>query len=343
MHSSNLDQPINSDSDSNSDFNLSLNFGIFDFAYVETTSISLDSKRRYKKWLTDGCNGPLKYMLAQDDGRREDLKNYWGRCESALVFLFPYKHQLLSQKRIPIADFVFFSGERDYHLAIRDNLQNWISHSEFAAKYKIFTDTSIDYKIVVDSAPVLERDLAYRAGLGWFGKNSMLINPELGSYFLIGTILLSAKLNLPKRDVQQSRCGDCSECLKRCPTQAITSNGEVDARRCVSCYTTEVFKNIPHSLGQFPGDYFFGCDSCQLACPWNRQVPSQELKLSPSTPIEIFLSSDTQHIMDVITTLGSREYRRKYGQTPFERIGRTGMLKNLRNWIGRAGDGLDLL
>ncbi len=326
------------------------NFGIFDFGYIDITSALPISYDNYEQWLARGLNANLSYLSGERGAIRADLKFYWEKCNSALVFLFPYPHHTYKKKQIPIADFALYGADleddhscRDYHLSIPAKLQALLEQSEFFSE--IFKDKSLEYKIVIDSAPILERDLAYRAGLGWFGKNSMLINSQLGSYFLIGTILLSKKINLPTKQIAQDRCGNCKKCIEACPTQAILPAQKIiNANKCISCYTLEEFKEFPppdgYSKDSEFGNYFFGCDICQKVCPWNKKIINSPINIKKDALLQSFLDQDKDQIIRELSALSSRQYKKKYKQTSFERIGKIGMLKNIKYWRSIAFDDL---
>jgi epoxyqueuosine reductase len=183
----------------------------------------------------------------------------------------------------------------------------------------------------VDSAPLLERDFARRAGLGWFGKNTMLLNKRLGSYFFIGALLLDLQLE-PDPAHDTSHCGTCSACLDACPTQAFTAPGRLDARRCISYLTIELRGPIPEELREPMGDWLFGCDICQEVCPWNRKAPAgNEPAFQPRPDLE---SVDPVELL----SLTEQEFRRRFRGTALMRTKRRGLLRNAAIVLGNQGD-----
>jgi len=182
-----------------------------------------------------------------------------------------------------------------------------------------------------DTAPLLERDFARRAGLGWFGKNTMLLNKRLGSYFFLGALLLDLELQ-PDPVHETSHCGTCTACLDACPTHAFVGPGLLDARRCISYLTIELRDPVPAELRESMGDWLFGCDVCQEVCPWNRKAP-------PGTEATFQPRNDLVRV-DLIELLGLSEegFRRRFRGTALTRAKRRGLLRNAALILGNQGD-----
>jgi epoxyqueuosine reductase len=183
---------------------------------------------------------------------------------------------------------------------------------------------------VVDTAPLLERDFARRAGLGWFGKNTMLIHKRLGSLFFLGALLLDLDL-APDAPFTADHCGTCTACLDACPTNAFTAPYQLDSRKCISYLTIELRGPIREDLRAGVGSWLFGCDVCQDVCPWNRKAPwGQDPELQPRTDLEA---------IDPIELLGLDEaqFRRRFRDTALWRTKRQGLLRNAAIVLGNTG------
>src|SRR5205823_4958254 len=193
----------------------------------------------------------------------------------------------------------------DYHDVLRGKLKTllgWVQTQRPACHGRA----------VVDTAPLLERDFARRAGLGWIGKNTMLINKHRGSYLFLGALLTNLELK-PDPPHEASHCGTCTACLDACPTEAFVAPGSLDARRCISYLTIELRGPVPEELRPGVGDWLFGCDVCQEVCPWNGKPPAVA-----------FPSNDDLQALDPIELLGltEEEFRRRFRGTAITRTKR---------------------
>lgn len=307
------------------DFLLAL--GISQWGYTEISQPT--SYKQFKDWLGKSWDAPLQYLKGDKAETRADLKNYFPEFQSALVFLFDYtqtkKDLMAVDNNLKIASYVLgFDGE-DYHHIVRDRLQK--IKDELLKK-----DPELIIKFSLDTQPILERDLAYRAGLGWFGKNAMIINREQGSYFIIGSLLLSKKLEYVGPKLETDHCGQCRKCLDACPTEAITENRAIISERCLSTFTIEMFKDIePPLLTKNHSEEFFGCDICQEVCPWNDK-PLERLVAKPvqANLITDFFFRPIEKIKKDLESFSNNQFRKTFSRTSLARTGRIGLLKNFK-------------
>jgi epoxyqueuosine reductase len=210
---------------------------------------------------------------------------------------------------------------RDYHKLIRRRLQQLAERIQQAVG-------EFGYRAFVDSAPVLERAFAEKAGLGWIGKNTMLINKRAGSWFFLGELFTDLPLELDAK--AEFHCGTCTACLEVCPTQAFVGPQILDARRCISYLTIELRSSIPLELRPLIGNRVFGCDDCQLCCPWN--------KFSSATEERDFTPRHSLDRADLLTLFGwsEEEFLRNTEGSAIRRIGYECWLRNLAVALGNA-------
>jgi epoxyqueuosine reductase len=196
----------------------------------------------------------------------------------------------------------------------------------------------------VDTGPILERDLARRAGLGWFGKNTNLINPEIGSFFFLGALLVDLELAADEA-FAADRCGTCTRCLDACPTQAFTGPRVLDATRCISYLTIELKGEIPEALREPMGSLLYGCDICQDVCPWNvsfaRDLPDD----SPYAARDALTAKDARQLARELLAMPPEEFMRTFRKSPMKRAKLRGLKRNAAVVLGNVGaaDDIDAL
>jgi epoxyqueuosine reductase len=289
-------------------------FDHFGFAPLDRP-ISMDV---YREWLEAGHHADMQY-LSDHAGIKENPQRLASRARSAIVIAKPYGETPYAENPFPRAlrTALYAKGE-DYHLHFKNELE------EIAAKLRA-EFTGEEFLCFTDSAPILERDLAYRAGLGWFGKNTCLINTERGSLFFLGQILTSLELDVESAK-PADHCGTCNRCIEACPTQALTPR-QLDANKCISFWTIEAKAEMPEELRVKSGDWFFGCDICQTVCPWNEKVYGREkmrtLADSPSAE-EDDLCADLKWVL----SSSNREIQRQLIKSPVSRARPLGLKRN---------------
>ncbi|MET4692716.1 epoxyqueuosine reductase [Endozoicomonas sp. NE40] len=234
-------------------------------------------QQHFKEWLAMGFNGDLDYMERNQDLRfnPESLHPGMTRIISARMDYLPADTETVKILGEPEKAYVSrYALGRDYHKLIRKRLTQLGKMIEAAVGEH-------GYRAFVDSAPVMERPLAQQAGLGWMGKHSLIINRQAGSFFFLGELFTNLPLPVDE-PYDKNHCGRCSSCMDKCPTGAIVEPYRIDARKCISYLTIENSGPIPVELRSKMGNRIFGCDDCQLVCPWNRFAkPTQESDFRP--------------------------------------------------------------
>jgi epoxyqueuosine reductase len=215
-----------------------------------------------------------------------------------------------------------YAWGEDYHTVVRDGLEKLAENLGHGH----------EYKICVDTAPLLERSYARQAGLGWIGKNTCLINQEMGSWFFLGEILTSLELEPGPLELDApppDRCGTCTRCIEACPTQAIAPEGyELDARRCIAYFTIELRGPVPDEMRAGIGQHVFGCDICQDVCPWNRYAP---YAVEPS-----FEPAHFAPPLEELAALSEEEFREVFRSSPIQRAKYAGFLRNVAIAMGNS-------
>ena len=282
----------------------------------------------YERWLAMGRQASMGYLNEERARTRHaDPQLILPDCKSIIVLGLRYSNPELENESDRVTGRVAaYAWGADYHLVIPEKLQ------ALTAFIEAQTGQTIPHRWYTDTGPLLERDLAMRAGLGWIGKNTCLINPQHGSYFLLAEILLAYPLQ-PDAPFGTDHCGTCTRCLDACPTKCILPDRTLDAARCISYLTIENKGNIPEELRPAIGNWVFGCDICQMVCPWNQRFAAQEgdPSLAPRTGIPFpDLAAEL--------TLTPQEFNRKFKDSPVKRAKRKGYLRNVAVALGNIGN-----
>lgn len=241
---------------------------------------------KLEKWLKEGYHGNMKYLENNFDKRLNPGLLVDG-AKSVISFLYNYYPQeKQNTESYRIAKYAY--GE-DYHLVIRKKLQKFVE--EIQDKVGQFF-----YRVFTDSAPVMERTWAQKSGLGWIGKNSLLLSKQKGSFFFLAEIICDLELNYDEA-FPTNHCGSCTRCMDACPTQAIISERVIDSTKCISYLTIELKDQIGEVFNGKLKDWIFGCDICQDVCPWNRfSTPHTEDKFNPHPDLLSYTKNDWNDI-----------------------------------------------
>jgi epoxyqueuosine reductase len=275
----------------------------------------------YQNWLKEGLHGEMEYLKVHA-GIKENAQLKWPQARSALVFAVPYHPHPEPTAEFPLkqARVSLYAQGCDYHFWFKSRLQELCN--DLKARFP-----KEEFIPMTDSAPVLERDLAYRAGLGWIGKNTCVIHPKKGSLFFLGEIYSSLTLDITNTPVHDF-CGTCTRCMDICPTQAITEPRKLDARKCISYLTIESREVPPVELRGKIGDWFFGCDLCQTVCPWNGKLFKNQLSVAlieKKSPLD--LKALEEELRFILTSSG-KQIEKTFRGTPLARAGSFGLKRN---------------
>jgi epoxyqueuosine reductase len=287
----------------------------------------------FGSWIDLGRHGHMGYLATERSRRcRANPLEILPECKSILVLALPYgkpaesaRGHTQSEAAGSRARVAAYAWGRDYHDVIPALLRELVAFIERRAGRPVLN------RCYTDTGPLLERDLAQRAGLGWIGKNTCLINPRMGSYFLLAEILLDLELR-PDAALQTDHCGTCSRCITSCPTECILPDRTIDARRCISYLTIENRDAIPLELRSRVGSWIFGCDICQTVCPWNRFAPSQ------GEPALAGDASGGSLILAEQLRLSKVDFAKRARGTPLRRAKHSGFMRNAAVAAGNVSE-----
>ena len=287
----------------------------------------------YHRWVADGYAGEMRYLTDRRADVRDDPRNLLPSARSIICVGKLYNGPEPRPDRHDddeLACISRYAWGEDYHDVLRQGLER------LAEKLRGHVLEPFDWKICVDTAPLLERAYARRAGLGWIGKNTCLINEPMGSWFFLGELLVS--LELEPDQPPPDRCGTCTRCIDACPTAAIlptgSSNGPewaIDSRLCISYFTIELRGPVPAEARPDIGNHVFGCDICQDVCPWNERAP---VTAEPG-----FSIGPLEPELDTLAGITEEEFREMFRRSPVKRAKYSGFLRNVAIAMGNQRSG----
>jgi len=277
---------------------------------------------QFRGWLSEGASGEMDWMERGAEKRCDPQQVLPGARSIVVVALNYWQGE---QPRVRGSGRIArYAWGDDYHGVMLEKLERLAAFlAELGGKQKCYVDTG----------PVLERDHAAEAGIGWHGKSTMLLDSKLGTWFFLGEILTT--LELPADAPQTARCGSCGRCITACPTGAITEPHRLDARRCISYLTIELKGPIPVEMRPLIGDRIYGCDDCLEACPWNRFASVSREAAFAARPAVAMKLRDYLALDEV-------KFREMFRRSPIKRIKRRGFLRNVCVALGNVGDEKDL-
>jgi epoxyqueuosine reductase len=300
------------------------------FQQIAIADVDLSAHEpRLRHWLQQHFHGTMDWMAENVDKRchPEQLHEGTLRVITVRMDYRPDVIPLIPAEHSNEAQISCYASGRDYHKVIRARLAQL---AEKINGHLHNTGSSHHGRAFVDSAPVLERALAEKSGLGWIGKNTMLINKDAGSLFFLGELFTNLPLPVDAEPDNSNHCGTCTACITSCPTGAIVGSYQVDARKCISYLTIEHKGSIPVELRSLMGNRIFGCDDCQIVCPWNKfSEPTTEKDFSPRDYVkqkplcELFLWSE-------------EEFLKQTEGSPLRRVGYERWLRNIAVGLGNA-------
>lgn len=301
------------------------------FAQVGISDTDLtEAENHLQHWLARDFHGEMDYMQRHGTKRSRPALLHEGtvRVISVRMDYLPETRLAMSESLDnPTAAYISrYALGRDYHKMMRQRLQKLIDNIE--TEIALLPSPGFVMRAYTDSAPVLEKAIAEKAGLGWIGKHANLINRQAGSWFFLGEIYTN--LPLPTDNKVTAHCGECNACLDICPTQAIVAPYQVDARRCVSYLTIELHGSIPESLRPLIGNRIYGCDDCQIICPWNRFA-----KLTAEKDFNPRHQLNSQQLLAVFAW-SEAEFLAKTEGSAIRRIGYERWLRNIAVALGNA-------
>ncbi|MEO8334777.1 MAG: tRNA epoxyqueuosine(34) reductase QueG [bacterium] len=298
----------------------------FDLVGIATLG-PVETADAFDAWIKAGHAGEMHYLERGAEKRRDSRRPKPGTTH-AIVVALDYGG------REPSGPVARYARGLDYHDVIEARLRS------LHARLEVDAGRSILGKPYVDTGPLLERDLARRAGLGWFGKNTNLLNPGLGSFFFLGALVLDLELETDA-PFEADRCGTCTRCLDACPTEALIAPRQLDATKCISYLTIELKDEIPAELRAPIGELIYGCDICQEVCPWNVSF-ARELKVPEFAPSEVIAGKDARTLALELLGMSQLQFSAAFKSSPMKRAKRRGLKRNAAVALGNVGSAADV-
>ncbi len=286
-----------------------------------------DTADAFDRWLAHGYAGEMHYLPRWANKRRDSRLPFAG-VSSAIVVALDYGG------RAPSGPVARYARGDDYHDVMVRRLE--ALHLWLAGR----AGRVIRGKAYVDTGPILERDIARRAGLGWFGRNTMLINPDIGSFFFIGALFVDLELQADA-PFDADRCGTCTRCLEACPTGALVADHVLDATRCISYLTIEQRGAIPEAVRPAIGGLVYGCDICQEVCPWNIRF-ARDVREPAFRAREPIATSGARALARDLLGLDDETFRETFRGSAMKRAKRSGLARNAAVVLGNVGDAEDV-
>ena len=288
-----------------------------------TRDVSAKSVEKYKNWLSLGYEGEMSYMRRNVE-KRSNLDLVLSEVKSVVCLRTNY---LTADKGMEFihdkehGDISLYSLNEDYHDVLAQR------HQKLEKKIKE-EFSGCRTKPYVDTGPILEKPLAKNAGLGWIGKHTNLVTESVGSYYFLSEILVDAVMELSEPSLD--KCGTCRSCIDICPTQAIVAPYVLDSRKCISYLTIELKGVIPLEFRKAMGNHIYGCDDCQVVCPWN--------SFAVKTDEESFRARDGSFQLIELMRLNDEAFRKRFKKSPVKRTKRRGLLRNVAVALGNSGN-----
>jgi epoxyqueuosine reductase len=286
----------------------------FDFCGIAKAEFLQEEAPKLEAWLNQNYQGKMSYMANHFDKRLDPTKLVDG-AKTVVSLIYNYYPEKKLPEKPEDYKLAKYAYGKDYHFVIKDKLKTLL---------KLLQEQIGDFggRAFVDSAPIMERQWAKKSGLGWLGKNSLLLNRQMGSFFFLAELIIDLEV-VPDPPMVKDYCGTCTKCIDACPTEAIVRPGVVDGSKCISYFTIELKEQIPAEVkGKFE-NWIFGCDICQDVCPWNRfSKPHQETAFNPHPDIKEMDNKDWEEITE-------ETFNKVFEKSAVKRAKYSGLLRNI--------------